>query len=111
MKKFNAKEFADAMGIPEVIELIPGEVVLRLVGYAMDEINYGIDSKYPFRIKGDTDDIRMIDFAGGRMVIPGDVIEGLTVQGVHEAYDGKQYFIVFENPDPKKFEEYRINLN
>lgn len=111
MKKFVPSEFAAAMNIPEVIELNQGDVTLRLVGCAVDEINYEIDAKYPFKIKGDTDETRMVDFAGGRMIIPGDVIEDLTVVGIHEAYDGKEYYVVFENPEPKKFKEYQMKKN
>lgn len=111
MKKFDSSEFAAAMNIPEVIELTHGEVKLKLVGCTVDEINYEIDAEYPFRVKGDTDETRMVDFAGGRMIIPGDVIEDLTVVGIHEAYDGKGYYVVFENPEPKKFKEYQMKKN
>ena len=44
MKKFNPSEFAAAMNIPEVIELNQGDVTLRLVGCAVDEINYDYDN-------------------------------------------------------------------
>ena len=30
---------------------------------------------------------------------------------IFEAYDGKEYYVVFENPEPKKFKEYQMKKN